>query len=205
MSRTDGTRAARPRLAQRFLQRWTFHEALFHSKLRADSMVRRRPKSDPPAAASARSSRWGRERPHPPALSERSYPRGPRKARAPAERGRFFDAGDAVQVKYEMLRLHRVEGLSVTEVAARFGVSRQTFYTIARAFDARGLVGLLPGGWKCTDEVIAFVERRLAQDPGIALARLVGEINRRFRVLLHPNTIRYALAKRDERPSRRAS
>jgi hypothetical protein len=48
----------------------------------------------------------------------------------------FFDPNDVVQVKYEMLRRHRVDGLPVTAVAALFGVSRQTFYAVARAFDA---------------------------------------------------------------------
>ena len=36
----------------------------------------------------------------------------------------FFDARDAVQVKYEMVRKVRVGGASVTEAAAAFGYSR---------------------------------------------------------------------------------
>ena len=40
----------------------------------------------------------------------------------------FLDARDRVQVKYEMLRRHRLEGRPVSEVAQRFGVSRQAFY-----------------------------------------------------------------------------
>ena len=40
----------------------------------------------------------------------------------------FFDRRDRVQVKYEMLRRHRVDGRPVTDVATAFGVSRQTFY-----------------------------------------------------------------------------
>ena len=40
----------------------------------------------------------------------------------------FFDAKDLVQVRYEMVRRHRVDGLAISDAAARFGVSRPTFY-----------------------------------------------------------------------------
>ena len=56
----------------------------------------------------------------------------------------FFDPRDLVQVKYEMLRRHRVEGRAVSRVAAGFGVSRQAFYTAQAAFRAQGIPGLLP-------------------------------------------------------------
>ena len=38
----------------------------------------------------------------------------------------FFDPKDLLQVRYEMLRRHRVEGVSIVEVAHEFGVSRPT-------------------------------------------------------------------------------
>jgi transposase len=106
-----------------------------------------------------------------------------------------------VQVKYEMLRRHRVDGCSVTEVAAEFGVSRQTFYKLERAFEARGILGLLPsksgprGGWKCTPELLDFLKQRRSERPGLEIADLRDEVERRFQVKLHPNTVRYALAK----------
>ena len=56
----------------------------------------------------------------------------------------FFDPRDRVQVKYEMVRRHQVDGRPVTEIAARFGVSRQTFYQTASAFEAHGIPGLVP-------------------------------------------------------------
>ena len=40
----------------------------------------------------------------------------------------FFDARDAVQVKYEMLRAVRVEDRSASQAAGHFGFSRPTFY-----------------------------------------------------------------------------
>lgn len=120
---------------------------------------------------------------------------------APASPRPFLDAEDAVQVKYEMIRRHRVDGLSVTEVAAEFGVSRQTFYTLERAFDSGGILALLPSksgpraGWKCTPELMEFLERRLDARPDLHMDELIDEVERRFQVKLHPSTLRYALAK----------
>ena len=56
----------------------------------------------------------------------------------------FFDPRDLVQVKYEMLRRVREDGVPVSQSAARFGVSRPTWYQAQRAWQAGGLPGLLP-------------------------------------------------------------
>ena len=40
----------------------------------------------------------------------------------------FFDARDAVQVKYEMVRRVSVDGAPVTATAAAFGYSRPSYY-----------------------------------------------------------------------------
>src|SRR5687768_17159269 len=40
----------------------------------------------------------------------------------------FFDSRDLLQVRYEMLRRHSAEGLSILDAAQVFGVSRPTFY-----------------------------------------------------------------------------
>lgn len=62
----------------------------------------------------------------------------------------FFDPQELVQVKYEMLSAHYVDGRSVVEVARWFGLSRQTLYHIDGAFAQAGMLGLLPkrGGFK---------------------------------------------------------
>ena len=52
----------------------------------------------------------------------------------------FFDARDAVQVKYEMVRRVQVEGASVTATAAAFGYSRPSYYEAAAAL-AQGRSG----------------------------------------------------------------
>jgi transposase len=41
----------------------------------------------------------------------------------------FFDAKD----RYEKVRRHRVDGVSISEVATKFGISRPTFYKNLRA------------------------------------------------------------------------
>src|SRR5688572_7755544 len=56
----------------------------------------------------------------------------------------FFDPRDLVQLRYEMLRRVRVEGHSITETAAAFGLSRQSFYEIQGNMDSEGVTGLLP-------------------------------------------------------------
>ena len=47
----------------------------------------------------------------------------------------FFLAVDKVQVKYEMLRAHLVDGINVTDAAATHGYSRAGFYLVQAAFD----------------------------------------------------------------------
>jgi hypothetical protein len=75
----------------------------------------------------------------------------------------FFLAADKVQVKYEMLRAHRVEGQPVTEVAAAHGYSRAAFYLVSAAFEQLGMSGLLDerrgrrGPVKLHPEVVAFI------------------------------------------------
>lgn len=55
----------------------------------------------------------------------------------------FFAAFDKVQVKYEMLRAHVVDGQSATAAASSHGYSRASFYLVQAAFERSGMVGLL--------------------------------------------------------------
>jgi transposase len=121
----------------------------------------------------------------------------------------FFDRRDRVQVKYEMLRRHRVDRRPVTEVATAFGVSRQAFYQADRALAAGGLPGLLPRkrgpqrGHKCTDAVLEFVVHRRAQG-GERGAAEVEAVGRRFGVTIHPRSLDRALARREKKRRRPA-
>src|SRR2546425_3774989 len=49
---------------------------------------------------------------------------------------------DLLQVRYEMLRRHSVERVSIVDVATKFGVSRPTVYQAQAAFQQAGLSGL---------------------------------------------------------------
>ena len=76
----------------------------------------------------------------------------------------FFDARDAVQVKYEMVRRVSVDGAPVTATAAAFGYSRPSYYQAAAALAESGLDGLVParpgprGGHKLTGQILAWAE-----------------------------------------------
>ena len=76
----------------------------------------------------------------------------------------FFDARDAVQVKYEMVRRVTLDGAPVTATAAAFGYSRPSYYQAAAALAASGLDGLVPGkpgprgGHKLTGQILAWAE-----------------------------------------------
>jgi len=117
----------------------------------------------------------------------------------------FFDRRDLVQVRYEMLRRVRTEGQSIADIAARFGVSRPTFYKVQADFDRDGLAGLLPvkrgphGPHKITDEVLAFIEAAMAVEEGLDAPLLVERIAQHFGVAVHRRTVERALARRKKK------
>lgn len=125
-----------------------------------------------------------------------SHPR-PEAVTAPLFDGRepFFLALDKVQVKYEMLRAHAIDGLSATVAAEWHGYSRAAFYLITAAFDQAGMRGLLDeprgrrGPLKLTPEVMEFVA---SANPTLSGAQLASEVEARFGVTLHRRTIERA-------------
>ena len=124
------------------------------------------------------------------------HPR-PEAVTAPLFNGRepFFLALDKVQVKYEMLRAHAIDGLSATVSAERHGYSRAAFYLITTAFDQAGMRGLLDeprgrrGPLKLTAEMMEFVA---SADPTLSGSQLASEVAARFGVTLHRRTIERA-------------
>jgi transposase len=107
----------------------------------------------------------------------------------------FFLAADKVQVKYEMLRAHMVDGLSVSETATIHGYSRPAYYLVVNSFAEAGMMGLLDerrgrrGPLKLNAEVLAFIR---SADPNWSSAALAQAIARRFAVSLHRRTIERA-------------
>jgi transposase len=120
----------------------------------------------------------------------------------------FFDARDAAQVKYEMVRLVKADGAPVTEAAAAFGYSRPAYYQAVAALESSGLEGLVParpgprGGHKLTEEILVWAEQQLAASPALRPAQLAGPIEQAFGVRVHPRSIERALARRRGRHSK---
>jgi transposase len=120
----------------------------------------------------------------------------------------FFDARDAVQVKYEMVRKARAGGVPVTEAAAAFGYSRPAYYAAAAALESSGLEGLVPArpgprsASKLTEEILTWAEEQLAAAPALRPAQLPDRIRDAFGVRVHPRSVERALARRRERHSK---
>jgi transposase len=113
----------------------------------------------------------------------------------------FFDPRDRVQARYEMLRRHWVDGLSVSAAAAAFGVSRPTFYEAQAALATAGLSGLVPrrpgpkDGHKLSAEVVAFVRDLRAADPRPTTAACLRVIRDRFGITVHRRSLERALVR----------
>lgn len=107
----------------------------------------------------------------------------------------FFDAYDLLQVRYEMLRAHLVDGEHITKICKRYGISRQTLYTALERFEEHGCAGLLPrksgpqAARKLTPEVVAIIEKQLAKNSEISGAQLTEEVAQQCGVEIHKRTI----------------
>jgi transposase len=110
-------------------------------------------------------------------------------------RSAFFLPEDKVQVKYEMLRAHIVDGLSATAAADQHGYSRAAFYLITAAFEEQGMLGLLDerrgrrGPLKLTPTIFEFISNADSQLSG---AQLAEQVEQRFGVRVHRRTIERA-------------
>ena len=112
----------------------------------------------------------------------------------------FFDRKDLLQVRYEMLRRHSVEGVSIVDVATRFGVSRPTVYQSKAAFQQAGLSGLLPKhrgpkeGHKLSAEIIEHVRSLRTTDPGLTTIACIQAVQEEFGITVHRRSLERALA-----------
>jgi transposase len=121
----------------------------------------------------------------------------------------FFDPRDLLQARYEMLRRHTAEQMSILDAAAAFGVSRPTFYQAHVSFQQSGLAGLLPArrgpksGHKLTAEVLDYVASLRKSDPELTTVQCVKAIQKRFAITIHRRSLERALARRKKKPRRR--
>ena len=123
----------------------------------------------------------------------------------------FFDARDAVQVKYEMgAPRHARRRAGHRDGRGVRGYSRPSYYQAAAVLAASGLDGLVPGkpgprgGHKLTAQILAWAEQQLVADPQLKAAgggRSQSPGNLRVRV--HPRSVERALARRREHPKSR--
>ena len=117
----------------------------------------------------------------------------------------FFDAKDLVQVRYEMVRRHQVDGVAISEAAETFGVTRPTFYKAQSALQSAGLSGLLPnrrgphGGHKVSAEVVAVVVALKTESPELTTSQCLDAIEARFGVKVHRRSLERALARKKKR------
>lgn len=117
----------------------------------------------------------------------------------------FFDPRDLLQVRYEMLRRVREDGVPVSHAAASFGVSRPTWYQAQRAYEAGGLPGLLPDRpgprrpHKLGDDVIEALRAAKSERPELTAADLVELVRERFGITVHRRSVGRALARGKKR------
>lgn len=130
----------------------------------------------------------------------------PERVRAPwFETAGFFDAHDLVQVKYEMLRHARQDGVTKAQAAALFGMSRPTFYQAEAAFARSGLDGLLPQprgpktAHKLTAEVMQVIQDHHREGSPIQARALAQVVRQRTGITVHPRSIERAIARKKKR------
>jgi transposase len=129
----------------------------------------------------------------------------PERVRDPLfQRSAFFDPRDLVQVRYELLRRHLIDGRSVAEACRMYGMSRQMFYHLARAFQQQGFPGLLPRkrgpkrARKVTDEIVAYVAAERA-NCGRTPRQLAADVHREFGVWVHHRSLERGLARQEKK------
>jgi transposase len=131
----------------------------------------------------------------------------PETVRAPLFQMDFFDPCDRPQVKYEMLRAHRVDGDPVAEACRQFGFSRESFYQIQQAFRKLGFSSFLPakrgrkGPSKLKGEVLQFALEKQKENPQIHPGRLAALIQERYGMEIHRTTVMRGMKKKRRSPA----
>ena len=121
------------------------------------------------------------------------------------QRHRFFDPLDKVQVKYEMLRAHAVDGSNVSAAAASFGFSRETFYQTLRDFETYGVVGLTDekrgrrGPVKLTDTAITWIRSLAREQPELSGRDIADLLTQEQGIVVHRRTIERLLSAKKNR------
>ena len=113
----------------------------------------------------------------------------------------FFDRRDLIQVKYEMLRRVRRDGVAAGKAAREAGFSRPTFYEAQTSFESGGIQALLPlkkgprRAHKLSVEVMAFVTELRTERPTCTAVELARSIEEHFGIAVHPRSVERALVR----------
>ena len=116
--------------------------------------------------------------------------------------GGFFDANDLVQVKYEMLRCARQDGVTKAAAASLFGLSRPTFYEAEAAFERDGIAGLLPqprgpkSAHKLTPDVMGVIELHQSNGGPVQAREMARLVHKQLGITVHPRSIERAIARK---------
>lgn len=100
----------------------------------------------------------------------------------------FFEPLDLPQVRYEMLRIARIEGFSVAEACRLFGFSREYFYKLERIFMTRGFISLLGSSMgrrpliALNQELINFILHRKIEEPRVSCEKICLQIKKLYQV-----------------------
>lgn len=114
----------------------------------------------------------------------------------------FFDPQDRAQVKYEMLRVHALDGDPVAEACREFGFSRESFYQIQHTFTQQGFASFLPrkrgrkGPVKLKGEVLEFALAKKQENPEMDPAQLAALVQQRYGLDIHRTTVMRAMKKK---------
>ncbi len=113
----------------------------------------------------------------------------------------FFDPLDLPQVRYEMLRIARVQKVGVSEACKLFGFSREYFYRLERDFLSRGYVSLL-GSFRgrrpligLNQEVVNFIIHRKMTEPNLTGEDLRKELKATYQVECSRRTVERVIEK----------
>lgn len=113
----------------------------------------------------------------------------------------FFDPLDLPQVRYEMLRIARVDHAPVSEACRQFGFSREYFYRLERDFMSRGYVSLL-GSFRgrrpliaLNQELVNFIIHRKMTTPNLTGEDLRNELKTAYQVECSRRTVERIIRK----------
>jgi transposase len=113
----------------------------------------------------------------------------------------FFDPLDLPQVRYEMLRMARVDHAPVSEACKQFGFSREYFYRLERDFLLRGYVSLL-GSFRgrrpliaLNQEIVNFIIHRKMTTPNLTGEDIHKELKTTYQVECSRRTVERIIKK----------